>query len=95
MKQLRVGRRIGKYKLLRRIGDGAFGVVYRARDEVEGGHVALKIHERTDDVSDILHFFKKEIRLLSRIDHRNILKLENADVFDFQFVQMRLQQNSD
>jgi serine/threonine-protein kinase len=81
-KRLRVGQRVGKYKLLRRIGDGAFGVVYRARDEIEGVHVALKIHERTEDVSDILHFFKKEIQLLSRVDHRNILKLKNADIFE-------------
>ncbi|MDH3215802.1 MAG: serine/threonine-protein kinase [Candidatus Krumholzibacteria bacterium] len=82
LRRIRVGQRIGKYKLMQRIGDGAFGVVYRARDEVEGTHVALKIHERTDDVEDILRFFKKEIQLLSRVDHRNILKLKNADIFD-------------
>ncbi|MCK4773179.1 MAG: protein kinase, partial [Candidatus Krumholzibacteria bacterium] len=85
LKRLRIGQRIGKYKLLRRIGDGAFGVVYRARDEVEGGHVALKIHEHTDDVSDMLRFFKKEIQLLARVDHQNILKLKNADIFDGRF----------
>jgi serine/threonine-protein kinase len=81
-KPLRVGQRLGKYKLIRRIGDGAFGVVYRARDEVEGSHVALKIHQRTEDVGDILHFFKKEIQLLSKVDHRNVLKLKNADIVD-------------
>jgi serine/threonine-protein kinase len=85
LKRLRAGQRIGKYKLTKKIGDGAFGVVYRAYDEVEGVYVALKIHERIDDVSDILRFFKKEIQLLSRVDHRNILKLKNADIFDGRF----------
>lgn len=82
LRRLQAGQRIGKYKLLKRIGDGAFGVVYRAYDEVEGTNVALKIHERKDDVADILRYFKKEIQLLSRVDHRNILKLKNADIFD-------------
>ena len=81
-KRVRAGKRIGKYKLLRRIGDGAFGVVYSARDEVEGTRVALKIHDETDDVDDILRFFKKEIQLLAKVDHQNVLKLKNADVFD-------------
>jgi serine/threonine protein kinase len=57
-KPFRVGQRVGKYKLMRRIGDGAFGVVYRTRDEVEGAYVALKIHQRTDDVDDILRLFQ-------------------------------------
>lgn len=79
---MQVGLHVGKYKLIQKIGDGAFGVVYRARDKVEGTQVALKIHERTDDVGDILRFFRKEIQLLSKVDHRNVLKLKNADVFD-------------
>ena len=42
---------------MRRIGDGAFGVVYRARDEVEGTHVALKIHEHTDDFTTTVSLY--------------------------------------
>ena len=81
-KRLSVGQKIGKYKLRKRIGDGAFGVVYKAFDEVEGQYVALKIHDSSDDVENILHYFRKEIRLLAKVEHPNVLKLRNADVFD-------------
>jgi serine/threonine-protein kinase len=78
--QLRAGRKIGKYKLRKKIGDGAFGVVYKAFDEVEGQYVALKIHDESDSTKNILRFFKQEVKLLSRVDHQNVLKMRNADV---------------
>lgn len=81
-KRLRAGQRIGKYKLLKRIGDGAFGIVYKARDEIEGGNVALKIHDETDDTDRILQYFRQEIKLLSRVQSNSILKLKNADIYD-------------
>jgi len=82
MRRLRRGQRIGKYKLLNKVGSGAFGVVYRAYDEVEGADVALKIQDRPQTDTDILKYFKHEVRLLARVDHQNILKFKNADVFD-------------
>lgn len=81
-RRLAVGHKIGKYKLKKRIGDGAFGVVYKAFDEIEGQFVALKIHDKTADMSHILHYFRKEIRLLAQVEHPNVLKLKNADVYD-------------
>ncbi len=39
---LRKGTRMGKYRLDRRIGQGAFAEVWKARDTVEGRSVALK-----------------------------------------------------
>lgn len=81
-KRLRVGQKVGKYKLKQRIGDGAFGVVYKAYDEIEGQYVALKIHDLVEDTKSILPYFRKEIKLLAQIEHKNILKLKNADVFD-------------
>ena len=81
-KRLFVGQKIGKYKLRQRIGDGAFGIVFKAYDEVEGQYVALKIHNVTEDTEHILSYFRKEIKLMSRVDHKHVLKLKNADVFD-------------
>ncbi len=77
-----MGQKIGKYKLVKKIGDGAFGVVYKALDQVEGGHYALKINNEAAINTDILRYFKQEFRLLSRVDHKNILKFKNADVYD-------------
>ena len=82
MKRIFVGQRIGKYKLRKKMGTGAFGVVYKAFDEVEGGHVALKIQSRPDHETDILKYFKHEARVMARVDNKNVLKLKNADVFD-------------
>ena len=40
---LRRGTRLGKYRLERQLGKGAFSEVFAARDTVEGRRVALKI----------------------------------------------------
>ena len=40
---LRKGTRLGKYRLERRLGKGAFSDVWAARDTVEARRVALKI----------------------------------------------------
>ncbi|MBI4832989.1 MAG: protein kinase [Candidatus Lindowbacteria bacterium] len=80
--RFRRGRKVGKYKLLKKLGEGGFGVVYKAYDEVEGQHVALKIQAPAFRSERILQYFKHEIRLMSRIEHRNVLKMKNADLID-------------
>ena len=40
---LRSGSGIGKYRIERKLGEGAFAVVYRALDTLEGLRVALKV----------------------------------------------------
>lgn len=80
--RLRRGKRIGKYKLLKKLGEGGFGVVYKAYDEIEGLHVAIKIQDPSQTSEDLLRYFKREIQLLSRIEHRNILKFKNADLYE-------------
>ncbi len=81
---LRAGTRLGKYKLGRRIGEGGFSVVYRARDTIEGIDVALKIPHALsgEDYDDLL----KEIRINVRLDHPNILGIKNATVADGRLV---------
>jgi serine/threonine-protein kinase len=83
-KPLRVGSRLGKYKLTRRLGDGGFARVYAAFDTIEHTHVALKIPFLADDEAreDAL----REARLIARFDHPNILCLRNADFIDGQLV---------
>ncbi|XP_062106679.1 MDIS1-interacting receptor like kinase 2-like isoform X2 [Humulus lupulus] len=57
------------------IGSGKFGSVYRARLP-NGRVVALKkLHSLEAEEPDFLKSFKNEVKLLSKIRHRNIVKL--------------------
>nr|CAB3266367.1 STE20-like serine/threonine-protein kinase [Phallusia mammillata] len=62
------------------LGDGAFGVVYKARNKVDGRLAAAKIVEcRTEeDLED----FSVEINILASCDHPNIIKLLDAYYFE-------------
>ncbi len=78
----RRGSLIGKYRLIRRLGQGGFGDVWRAMDTVEGIPVALKILHRMTTDKQLLYEFRHEARILSQLDHPNILRLKNADFID-------------
>jgi len=85
-KPLRVGMMLGKYRLERRIALGPFAMVFKARDTIEDIHVALKIpHAHLMD-DQFLEDFRKEVRLLVRLDHENILPVKNAAFIDGHFV---------
>jgi serine/threonine protein kinase/class 3 adenylate cyclase/hemoglobin-like flavoprotein len=63
--------RIGKYKVLDRIGQGAMGEVYRAHDPVLDRHVALKVISANDD--DRRQRFHREAQSAARLTHPNIV----------------------
>ena len=71
---------VGKYRIRRRIGEGAFATVYHAFDTIEGVQVALKVPHREFIDREMLDVIRKEVRLTARLDHPNILPLRNAMV---------------
>ncbi len=75
-RRLRSGQQLGKYKLGRKIGEGGFAVVYRARDVIEACDVALKIPfaQQGQDLDALL----REVRINTRLEHPNILRIRNA-----------------
>jgi serine/threonine-protein kinase len=82
---LRVRSLLGKYRLLHRIGEGGYAVVFAAFDTIEGTKVALKVpldNAPADEVSR----FRKEIRLTMKLDHPHILPIRNADEIDGRLV---------
>ena len=79
---LRVGARVGKYRLVRRLGEGGFSQVWMANDTIEGVTVALKAPLPAGISADTLDALRREIRLTARLDHPNILKIKNADYVD-------------
>lgn len=64
-----------KYKLIRAIGTGAYGVVVSAEDTRTGKKVAIKkIPTAFDDLTDALRILR-EIRLMRHFNHENILSI--------------------
>ncbi len=76
---VRVGQRLGKYRLKRRIASGGFGDVYEGYDTIEGISVALKIPRDSMVSGDKLDDFRREVRITAKLDHPNILPIKNAD----------------
>jgi len=73
------GDRIGPYKLLRRLGEGGFGVVWMAEQEQPvQRRVALKIIKPGMDTKEVVARFEQERQALARMDHPNIAKVFDA-----------------
>lgn len=70
------GSMIGRYKLLERIGEGGFGVVYMAEQEKPvRRRVALKIIKLGMDTRQVIARFEQERQALAIMDHPNIAKV--------------------
>ncbi|CAO2184581.1 unnamed protein product [Urochloa humidicola] len=69
-------RRADTFEKLNKIGSGTYSNVYRARDTVSGRIVALK-KVRFDNLEpESVKFMAREILILRRLDHPNVIKLE-------------------
>src|ERR1019366_6006774 len=71
---------LGRYEVVRVIGEGGMGVVYEAIDHERRQRVALKtlLHF----TPDALYRFKNEFRTLADIRHRNLVRLHEFVVAD-------------
>jgi GTPase SAR1 family protein len=63
----------GRFHMRRRVGSGAFGVVYEAFDPVRNEVVAVKALRHA--TPEALYRFKREFRSLTDIAHRNLVRL--------------------
>lgn len=61
-----------RFELLERLGEGGFGVVYRARDTRRGALVAVKTLRWTDP--ERIYRFKREFRSLADLVHPNLVR---------------------
>jgi serine/threonine-protein kinase len=71
-----LGRKIGKYEVLERVGQGAMGVVYKARDPLMRRIVAIKTMSAEIASDPELHDrFYREARSAGNLSHRNIITI--------------------
>ena len=68
----------GRYEIEREIGQGAFATVYLARDARHDRRVALKVLNADPGSETGELRFIREIRLLARLQHPNILPLHDS-----------------
>src|SRR5579863_10525628 len=70
------GRVISHYRIIEKIGSGAMGEVFRARDERLGRDVALKlIRPASSENPDHLRRFEQEARAAAALNHPNIVAI--------------------
>lgn len=74
-------RKVGPYRILRTVGRGGLGVVYRALDST-GREVALKLLNRPAADAVAARRLVREFQALSTIEHRNIVRVLDAGVHD-------------
>ena len=77
------GQVIGHYRVLEKIGSGAMGEVFRARDERLGRDVALKlIRPASSDNPDHLRRFELEARAAAALNHPSIVAIYDVGFND-------------
>ena len=79
----RVGGTVGRYKLLERIGEGGFGVVFMAEQQFPVRRkIALKLIKAGLDTRQVIARFEAERQALALMDHENIAKVLDAGATD-------------
>jgi hypothetical protein len=68
---------IGKYVVLRRIGEGGMGTIYEARHAVLGHHVAIKVI--TTSTEGVFERFEREARATARLNSPHIATVIDLD----------------
>ena len=79
--QLLLGRKkfqLGHYRILSQIGKGGMGLVFLAEHELMGRKVAIKVLPRKKVTDQSEEAFRREIRMLGRLDHVNLVRAIDA-----------------
>jgi WD40 repeat protein len=73
---------IGRYRIVRRIGQGGMGTVYEAKQDQAPHTVALKVLRSGFDSPDLRKRFIQESQILGRLHHPGIAKVYEAGATD-------------
>jgi len=85
-RELRAGHhrfRLGQYTVIDEIGRGGMGQVFKAEHALMGRIVAVKVLPRSKATPESEAAFRREMRILGRLDHENVVRAFDAG-FDAQ-----------
>jgi len=77
-----IGRKVGRYLVTRRIGQGGMGSVFEARQEQPARRVALKVLRPGLSTPSALSRFRLEPEVMGRLQHPNIAQVFEAGVHE-------------
>jgi len=76
---------IGRYRILRLLGEGGMGAVYEAEQDQPRRTVALKVIKTGLASSELLRRFAQESQALARLDHPGIAQVYESGAADTAF----------
>ncbi len=90
--ELQPGQHLGRYRLIERLGAGAMGVVWAAKDPNLDRRVAIKVvHSRHIENDDAAGRFLREARAMAKVSDRSVVAVFDADqAHDRLFIAMEL-----
>lgn len=72
---------VGDYEVMETLGSGAAGAAYKARHRETGELVAIKLmHERVAGDPDIQNRFVREVSVLQKLDHPNVVRYVDCGI---------------
>jgi serine/threonine protein kinase/tetratricopeptide (TPR) repeat protein len=74
--------RLGRYRIVRQLGEGGMGVVYAAHDDRLGRTVALKVIRRGDADERARKRFWREARFAAAVDHPGLCQIHEIEEED-------------
>jgi eukaryotic-like serine/threonine-protein kinase len=78
-------KRLGKYELLNRLGQGGMGEVWKARDTQLRRYVAIKfLHANLQENPDFVTHFMREAQFVASLQHPNIVQIHDFQLTDMQ-----------
>ena len=90
-----------RYQKLEKVGEGTYGVVYKAKDRMTGEIVALKKIRLESEDEGIPGTALREIALLKELQHQNVVRLydvvhtERKLTLVFEFLDLDLKKYAD
>lgn len=78
-----VGRLVGPYSVVRKLGEGGMGAVYEAVHKTTGRHAAIKfLHEEYQEDQELLSRFFNEAIASSTLDHPGMVQIFDNGMLD-------------